>query len=55
MKKTSIKLSDVTTYKFGGYCHNFFEINSLKQLENIGFDIRDKDLLILGKGSNIVF
>ena len=55
MKKTSIKLSEVTTYKFGGYCHNFFEINSLKQLENIGFDNRDKDLLILGKGSNIVF
>jgi len=55
MKKTSIKLSDVTTYKFGGYCHNFFEIKSLKELENIRFDTEHKDLLILGKGSNIVF
>ena len=55
MKKTSVKLSEVTTYKFGGYCHNFFEINSLKQLENMELDTRNKDLLILGKGSNIVF
>ena len=52
--KYKIKLSDVTTYKFGGYCNNYYKIS------NVNFDIFNeafnvKDNFILGKGSNIAF
>ena len=52
--KNKIKLSNVTTYKFGGYCDNFYRISkedkvSFKQI------LSDKDCFILGKGSNVVF
>ena len=30
-----IKLSTVTTYKFGGYCHNFYELNTQDDLNRI--------------------
>ena len=55
MKKNSVKLSEVTTYKFGGYCNNFFEIDSDSQLQGNDFESQDYELLILGKGSNLVF
>ena len=55
MKRNSVKLSEVTTYKFGGYCNNFLEIDSDTQLEDNDFESPDYELLILGKGSNLVF
>ena len=55
MKKNSIKLSEVTTYKFGGYCDNFFDIDEESINSEINFNIKDQELLVLGKGSNLVF
>ena len=55
MKKSSVKLSDVTTYKFGGYCSNYYEINSVNQLQARKFNNHRDEFLILGKGSNLVF
>tara|TARA_B100001029_G_C15053631_1_gene452661 strand:- start:941 stop:1795 length:855 start_codon:yes stop_codon:yes gene_type:complete len=52
--KYKIKLSDVTTYKFGGYCDNFYQItkDNLSLLKEVS---SNKDTFILGKGSNIAF
>ena len=52
--KYKIKLSNVTTYKFGGYCDNFYkisedDINSLKE------EFSSRENFILGKGSNVAF
>lgn len=55
MKKNSIKLSEVTTYKFGGYCDNFFDIDAESIDSGINFNFKDQELLVLGKGSNLVF
>ena len=55
MKKNSIKLSEVTTYKFGGYCDNFFDVDDESINSEVNFNIKDQELLVLGKGSNIVF
>jgi len=52
--KHRIKLSNVTTYKFGGYCNNFYIVSR----ENIGLfkeSFSSKDNIILGKGSNVAF
>ena len=52
--KYKIKLSTVTTYKFGGYCNNFYKISN----NDIGlFDeaFSNKEYFILGKGSNVAF
>ena len=50
-----IKLSTVTTYKFGGYCDNFIELNSKEDLDNIKNLDTFKRIFLLGKGSNIAF
>ena len=50
-----IKLSTVTTYKFGGYCENFFELNTQEDLHLIKNLSDFKNIFILGKGSNIAF
>ena len=52
--KNKIKLSSVTTYKFGGFCNNFYEIteDNINKYKNI---FSDKDSFILGKGSNVAF
>ena len=55
MKKNSIKLSEVTTYKFGGYCDNFFDVDDESINSDVNFNIKDQELLVLGKGSNLVF
>ena len=55
MKKNSIKLSEVTTYKFGGYCDNFFDVDDESINSEVNFNIKDQELLVLGKGSNLVF
>ena len=50
-----IKLSTVTTYKFGGYCDNFIDLNSKEDLNRIKNLNNFKKLFILGKGSNVAF
>ena len=55
MNINSVNLSEVTTYRFGGFCKNFINIESeddLSDLENI---IKGKQNVILGKGSNVAF
>ena len=52
--KNRIKLSNVTTYKFGGYCNNFYTISN----EDVGFlkeAFSSDNNFILGKGSNVAF
>ena len=52
--KNRIKLSNVTTYKFGGYCDNFYTISN----EDRGFlkeAFSSDNNFILGKGSNVAF
>ena len=52
--KYKIKLSTVTTYKFGGYCNNFYKIsNNDVNLFDEAFS--NKEHFILGKGSNVAF
>ena len=52
--KYKIKLSTVTTYKFGGYCNNFYKIsNNDSYLFDDAFS--NKEYFILGKGSNVAF
>ena len=53
--KKSIKLSEVTTYKFGGICHNFYELSEKRQINKIKNDLSKKETFLLGKGSNVVF
>ena len=56
MKKTSIKLSEVTTYKFGGYCDNFFDIDDDSiSSENIILISKIKTYLFLERVLTIVF
>ena len=43
MKKNKVKLSDVTTYKFGGTCNSYFEIGSEKQIQE--FDFQNIEIL----------
>tara|TARA_B100001996_G_scaffold199670_1_gene152830 strand:+ start:804 stop:1655 length:852 start_codon:yes stop_codon:yes gene_type:complete len=52
--KNKIKLSNVTTYKFGGYCDNFYTVSKEDQV-SFKEVFSDKDCFILGKGSNVVF
>jgi len=50
-----VKLSTVTTYKFGGYCEDFIELNSKTNLNNLKSENNLKNIFVLGKGSNIAF
>ncbi len=50
-----IKLSTVTTYKFGGYCKNFIELNTKDDFKNINNLGDYTNIFILGKGSNVAF
>ena len=52
--KYKIKLSNVTTYKFGGYCENFYKISEV-DLDSLKESNSDKNNFILGKGSNVAF
>jgi len=52
--KHKIKLSDVTTYKFGGFCDNFYTVSN-GDLGLLTEEFLSKDNFVLGKGSNIVF
>ena len=50
-----VKLSTVTTYKFGGYCDNFIELKTKDDLKKIQSIDNLKNIFILGKGSNVAF
>ena len=52
--KYKIKLSTVTTYKFGGYCNNFYKISN-DDIDLFDEAFSNKEYFILGKGSNVAF
>ena len=55
MNINSVNLSEVTTYRFGGFCKNFISIESEDELSNLENIIKGKQNVILGKGSNVAF
>ncbi|MDC3046508.1 UDP-N-acetylmuramate dehydrogenase [Acidimicrobiaceae bacterium] len=55
MNINSVNLSEVTTYRFGGFCKNFINIKSEDELSDLKNIIKGKQNVILGKGSNIAF
>ena len=55
MNINSVNLSEVTTYRFGGFCKNFINIESEDQLYDLANIIKGKQNVILGKGSNVAF
>ena len=52
--KYKIKLSTVTTYKFGGHCNNFYKISN-NDIDLFDEAFSNKEYFILGKGSNVAF
>ena len=52
--KYKIKLSTVTTYKFGGYCNDFYKISN-NDINLFDEAFSNKEHFILGKGSNVAF
>ncbi len=52
--KNRIKLSNVTTYKFGGFCNNFYEITE-SNIDESKEVFLGKENFILGRGSNVAF
>ena len=55
MNINSVNLSEVTTYRFGGLCKNFINIESEDELSDLKNIIKGKQNVILGKGSNVAF
>jgi len=55
MKTSSVNLSTVTTYRFGGMCKNFITIDNLKNFSILSEEINSNNTFVLGKGSNIAF
>ena len=55
MKISSVDLSKITTYRFGGVCKNFIELEDIDDLNNLNeIDLRQQNVII-GKGSNVAF
>ena len=55
MKTSSVNLSSVTTYRFGGLCKNFIVIDNVDNFSQISEKINSSNTFVLGKGSNIAF
>ena len=55
MNINSVNLSEVTTYRFGGFCKNFINIESEDDLSDLKNILKGKQNVILGKGSNVAF
>ena len=55
MKTSSVNLSSVTTYRFGGLCKNFITIDNVDNFSKISEEINSNNTFVLGKGSNIAF
>jgi len=52
--KFKIKLSNVTTYKFGGYCDSFYKISE-EDIDSFKETFSNNENFILGRGSNVAF
>ena len=52
--KYKIKLSNITTYKFGGYCDSFYKISE-DDIGSFKEVFSNRENFILGKGSNVAF
>jgi len=52
--KFKIQLSNVTTYKFGGYCDSFYQISE-DDIDSFKEAFSNKENFILGRGSNVAF
>ena len=55
MKISTVNLSSVTTYRFGGLCKNFIVIDNVDNFSKIPGEINSSNTFVLGKGSNIAF
>tara|TARA_B100001109_G_scaffold254768_1_gene255428 strand:- start:35 stop:895 length:861 start_codon:yes stop_codon:yes gene_type:complete len=55
MKTSSVNLSSITTYRFGGLCDNFITIDNVDNFSQISDKINSSNTFVLGKGSNIAF
>ena len=55
MKRTREKISNLTTYRFGGVCENVVIIETIDDILQIEDEIHYDNFYILGKGSNVVF
>ena len=55
MKTSSLNLSSVTTYRFGGMCKNFITLDNVDDFSHISEEINSSNTFVLGKGSNIAF
>ena len=53
MKTSSVNLSSVTTYRFGGLCKNFITIDNVDNFSKISEEINSNNTFVLGRGSNI--
>lgn len=53
----TVRLADYTTFKIGGECECFFEVNDIEQLKYaVSYAVENKlPYIILGGGSNILF
>ena len=55
MKISSVDLSKITTYRFGGVCKNFIELESKEDLSKLSETVLGNENIIIGKGSNVAF
>ena len=55
MKISSVDLSKITTYRFGGVCKSFIELVDKEDLNNLDEILLGKENVIIGKGSNVAF
>ncbi len=55
MKISSVDLSKITTYRFGGVCKSFIELVEKEDLNNLNEILLGKENVIIGKGSNVAF
>ena len=55
MKISSVDLSKITTYRFGGVCKSFIELEGKEDLNKLSETVLGKENIIIGKGSNVAF
>ena len=55
MKISSVDLSKITTYRFGGVCKSFIELERKEDLNKLNETVLGKENIIIGKGSNVAF
>ena len=55
MKISSVDLSKITTYRFGGVCKSFIELDAKEDLNKLNETVLGKENIIIGKGSNVAF